>query len=237
MPRFSTMLLLVCVSQALAKLVRLPFRRMVHEPELSELSLHSAAQLSHSEGTSQVELENLRRNLIYVGEVQVGTPGQTLLLIFDTGSANLWVPTPSAAKLGHHRSFNTSQSTTYQSLDASFKGQYGQGLATGHFCRDRIAVGDFVLPNFTFSVVDDTSKWRGYATAPYDGILGLGFRSLAQDGVPSLMGALNESGQLEEPVFGFFLGNDKPGELVLGGVDNEHYRGDFHFVDVAREGF
>lgn len=43
---------------------------------------------------------------------------------------------------------------------------------------------------------------------------------------------LAKTGQLEEPVFGFYLGDGTSGELVLGGVNREHVDGDFHFVDL-----
>jgi len=37
----------------------------------------------------------------------------------------------------------------------------------------------------------------------------------------------------ERPVFGFYLGNNTPGELVLGGVDPDHVVGDFTWVNVT----
>jgi len=91
-----------------------------------------------------------------------------------------------------------------------------------------------VLPNFTFAVADNTTGMNG----PYDGILGLGFRTISTGGVPTVFGALVESGQLAEPVFGFFLGsNEQAGQLVLGGVDPDHFVGDFHYVNLSHASY
>merc|ERR1712039_387347 len=74
---------------------------------------------------------------------------------------------------------------------------------------------------------------RGWRKMPFDGILGLGFPELALGDGPPVMQALVESGQLEEPVFGFYLGDSGPGELVLGGVDPNHFVGDFTWANVT----
>ena len=46
-----------------------------------------------------------------------------------------------------------------------------------------------------------------------------------------------KSGQLPEPVFAFYLGNQHPGELVFGGVDPKHYTGSFSFVPLSSESY
>merc|ERR1740121_2001603 len=76
------------------------------------------------------------------------------------------------------------------------------------------------LPNFTFATVDNTSALPGYVTDKYDGILGLGFRSISVGGLPTVFGALAEAGQ-----------------LVLGGVDQDHFVGSFHWVDLAHASY
>merc|ERR1712129_619665 len=76
-----------------------------------------------------------------------------------------------------------------------------------------------------------------YEHSSFDGILGLGFQSISKGGVPTVFGALNASGQLDELVFGFYLGSSQEGELVVGGVDPAHYVGSFHFVDLVRAGY
>lgn len=47
------------------------------------------------------------------------------------------------------------------------------------------------------------------------------------------MQALMTSRKLKKPVFGFYLGDHEDGQLVLGGVDDRHYEGQFHFMPVV----
>jgi len=42
---------------------------------------------------------------------------------------------------------------------------------------------------------------------------------------------------LDEPVFGFYLGDNEEGQLVIGGVDAQHYTGNFSFLPVVSPGF
>jgi len=192
--------------------------------------LAAAAQNTAAATSEDIPLDNFH-NMMYHGEIQVGTPSQTLSVIFDTGSSNLWLP--SGTPMGTHRAFDASKSLSYDGTDELFSIRYGGGSVTGHFCTDHVSLGDLLLPNFTFATVDDTSGLKDYVGAPFDGILGLAFRSMSQGGVPTVMSALAESGQLSEPVFGFSLSDDEAGQLVLGGVDPDHFVGSFHWVPVS----
>merc|ERR1719158_2199088 len=89
------------------------------------------------------------------------------------------------------------------------------------------------LESFTMAEVNPWFLW-GYLFAKFDGILGMGFDSISVGGVPTVMSALVENKMLDEPVFAFYLGDNRPGELVLGGVDEAHYTGDFHYVPLSK---
>jgi len=76
-----------------------------------------------------------------------------------------------------------------------------------------------------------------YRLAKFDGILGMGWDSIVVGGAVAPFTALVDSGKLDDPVFAFYLTAGKPGELVLGGVDDSHYTGDFTYVPLIAENY
>ena len=177
------------------------------------------------------------QNAQYYGEISVGTPGQKEMVIFDTGSANLWVPNTKPF-LSQKNIYDHSKSSTYKKNGTTFAIQYGSGPVSGVFSADTVTIGDLKLQDYTFAEVDKTSGLGlGYRLGKFDGILGLGWDSISVGHVPTPMNALVQSGQLPEPVFAFYLGNKQPGELVFGGVDPKHYTGSFSFVPLSSESY
>ncbi|CAE8630172.1 unnamed protein product [Polarella glacialis] len=230
----------------LPPVMRMPLKRQKMERldlhhSISMSALNSAMGGQESLGRADVVLEN-KYNAEYFGEIEVGTPGQALSVVFDTGSANLWVPDHlalSAQGLSGHRAFSPTLSSTYRESRTIFNIQYGSGPVSGVYCSDAVSIGGLKLTDFTFANVDNVSGLGALYTddATFDGILGLGFGSIAEGGIPTVMQALWDSKQLAEPVFGFFLGDVEQGELVFGGVDPQHYTGNFSWVPVSRVGF
>jgi len=187
---------------------------------------------------SKINLHNVE-NIQYSGEIEVGSPGQKIRVIFDTGSSNLWVPSATMLRLEGlditHTGFKGYESQTFKLNGTDFNIMYGSGPVAGLLVSDVVTIGKLVLHNFTFAEVIQTSGLGDLYRSSYssfDGILGLGFGALSVDGVPTVMQALNASGQLKELVFGFYHGTDEEGQLVLGGVDPQHYIGNFSFVPV-----
>jgi len=181
-------------------------------------------------------------NMEYYGEIQVGTPGQKEIVMFDTGSSNLWVPNTQPS-FGGKNIYSPEKSSTYKPNGTVFKIGYASGPVSGTFCADDVTIGSLHLSNFTFAEVNDTTGLGTmYWAAKFDGVLGLGWGSISTGGVPTVMEALVASGQLEEPVFGFFLGNhaygaENGGELEIGGVDPKHYKGSFTYVPLSHESY
>ncbi|CAK0841191.1 unnamed protein product [Prorocentrum cordatum] len=228
------------VPAAGAELARFPLQRREFDFQERIESIHlSASRMEAKYGavqgtTSDVVIQDYQ-NAEYYGDITVGTPGQTESVIFDTGSSNLWVP-QTKPWFSSHKVYSHDKSSTYKKNGTVFKIQYGSGPVSGYYSSDTVSIGNLQLKDYTFAEVTDTSGLGlAYRLGKFDGILGLGWDSISVGGVPTPMRALVESGQLAEPVFAFYLGNNQPGELVFGGVDPRHYTGDFTFVPLSSE--
>jgi len=171
------------------------------------------------------------QNAQYYGEIALGTPAQTFVVIFDTGSSNLWVPN---VKFGHHNVYHHESSSSYHSNGTIFEIMYGSGPVSGFLSKDVVAVGGLTVQNQFFAEINVT-KGLGlaYRMGKFDGIFGLAFDSISVDHLKTPFHRLIQQGQLDEPVFAFYLGNNHPGELTLGGIDPKHYRGNLTFVSVS----
>ncbi|KAM5209521.1 napsin-A isoform 2-T2 [Hipposideros larvatus] len=90
------------------------------------------------------------------------------------------------------------------------------------------------------SVIFGEALWEpilDFTFAHFDGILGLGFPSLAVEGVQPPLDTMVDQGLLDKPVFSFYLSRDPEvvdgGELVLGGSDPAHYIPPLTYVPVT----
>eukprot|EP00933_Yihiella_yeosuensis_P062075 TRINITY_DN649_c1_g1_i1.p1 TRINITY_DN649_c1_g1~~TRINITY_DN649_c1_g1_i1.p1 ORF type:complete len:390 (-),score=81.56 TRINITY_DN649_c1_g1_i1:479-1648(-) len=228
-----------------ADIFRLPLKkREVSYRDFADTSDLNFGDLSgfgfEDAGSTTITLQNVL-NAQYFGDIEVGTPGQKVSVVFDTGSSNLWVPEAlslSKNGLDAKKGYAALQSSTYKPDGSRFHLMYGSGPVAGTYVTDDVRIGSLELKNFKFAEARDISGLgRLYKRSNFDGILGLGFQSLAAGNAAGIMAALNATNQLKEPVFGFFLGDNEQGELIIGGVDPQHYTGNFSFVPISREGY
>jgi len=176
------------------------------------------------------------QNSQYYGEIAIGTPGQKFNVIFDTGSADLWVASSNCdSSCGSHAEYDSSKSSTYVANGAPFNITYGSGPVGGYQSIDNTNVGGLVVKSQTFAEVTNAAGLgAAYKLGKFDGILGLAFPVLSVMKVPTVFENLYTQKLIPENQFAFYLGNsDKDaGELVLGGSDPAHYSGSLTWVPL-----
>ncbi|XP_048203744.1 gastricsin [Perognathus longimembris pacificus] len=178
-------------------------------------------------------------NAAYFGEISIGTPPQNFLVLFDTGSSNLWVPSiycQSEACTTHPR-FNPSQSSTYTTSGQTFSLQYGTGSLTGFFGYDTMTVQNIQVPNQEFGLSENEPGYT-FVYAKFDGIMGLAYPGLAAGGATTALQGMLQEGALSNPLFSVYLGSKEGsdgGAVIFGGVDESLYTGDIYWAPVTRE--
>nr|XP_026653046.1 cathepsin E isoform X2 [Zonotrichia albicollis] len=80
-----------------------------------------------------------------------------------------------------------------------------------------------------------------FVLAHFDGVLGLGYPSLAVGNALPVFDSIMNQQLVEEPVFSFYLkrgdDTDNGGELILGGIDHSLYKGSIHWVPVTEKSY
>ncbi|CAH2221080.1 gastricsin-like [Pelobates cultripes] len=181
-----------------------------------------------------------RLKMSYYGEISIGTPPQNFLVLFDTGSSNLWVASTycQSQACTNHPLFNPSQSSTYTSNQQQFSLQYGTGSLTGILGYDTVTIQNVAITQQEFGL-SVNEPGTNFVYAQFDGILGLAYPSIAVGGATTVMQGMLQQNLLNQPVFAFYLsgqGNTQNGgEVAFGGVDQNYYSGQITWTPVTSE--
>nr|AUF83010.1 pepsinogen C [Alligator sinensis] len=180
-------------------------------------------------------------DMSYYGEISIGTPPQNFLVLFDTGSSNLWVPSVycQSEACTNHPLFNPANSSTYSTQDQSFSLQYGTGSLTGIFGYDTVTIQNVAISDQEFGL-SETEPGTNFVYAQFDGILGLAYPAISSGGATTVMQGLIQQNLLDAPLFSFYLSSQdgsQGGELVFGGVDSNLYTGQIIWTPVTQEAY
>lgn len=185
-------------------------------------------------------------NAQYYTDISLGTPEQNFKVILDTGSSNLWVPSVKCGSLSCflHPKYDSSASSTSKPNGTDFAIQYGTGSVSGYISNDILKIGELEISGQDFG--EATSEpGLTFAFAKFDGILGLGYDTIAVDHVvPPIYNAINQ-GSLKKPLFSFYMGNNTNGDedtvtggvATFGGIDKDHYEGDITWLPIRRKAY
>lgn len=241
LPASSNALLRIGLKKRRLDLHSINAARMTRE-EKSREGIVGMPHYLHNSDEDIVTLKNYL-DAQYFGEIGIGTPPQNFTVIFDTGSSNLWVPSSkcyfSIACYFHSR-YRSSWSSTYKKNGKSCEINYGSGSVAGFFSQDNVEVGDLTVKDQVFMEATREGSLT-FVLAKFDGILGLGFQEISVGDAVPVWYNMVQQGLVKEEVFSFWLNRDpdakEGGEIVFGGVDRKHFKGNHTYAPVTEKGY
>lgn len=178
---------------------------------LQMLARVHAHLLLNKAGPTPILLHN-HQNTQYVGSMQVGTPGQTLMSIFDTGSGTFWVPSAECKAPGctEHSPFDGSRSKTFAEDPEKdhFAIKYGSGEVKGKVIIDNIQVAGLTLPKARIGVVT-REEGSAFENAAFSALVGMAYPSLARAGMTPVFDQMMQNKLMKHNRFTFFM-SDQP---------------------------
>lgn len=167
-------------------------------------------------------------NTQYYGTIHIGVPPQTFQVVFDTGSANLWVPGadclgcetrpayfPNISRSVNNHSFYFGLHTT------PVKIQYGSGPVEGVLSQDHVSLGvdtpePILIRNQDFLQLTKNGFGTSYQQGHFDGIVGLGLPGILAGHSTTLLESLVQQQRVANPVFQVSIGNKDDDYIQFG---------------------
>jgi len=198
------------------------------------------ASIDADKARHDVPIENFL-NAQYFSTIALGSPEQEFKVIMDTGSSNLWVPSTKCGSIACylHQKFDSSASSSYKANGSEFEIRYGSGEVKGFISQDTLKIGDLKVTKQLFGEVTE-EPGLAFAFGRFDGILGLGYDTIAVNHIPPPFYNMIDQGLLDEPVFAFYLGDTNAGEeseATFGGIDKSHYTGKLTMLPLRRKAY
>ncbi|ORY90691.1 aspartic peptidase domain-containing protein [Leucosporidium creatinivorum] len=181
----------------------------------------SAAAASPAPTTGSTSLTDYWSGSLWAGALTIGTPPKSFLIDFDTGSADLWVPSSactSAACAPHTKYDPSASSTSFAMTNKTLSITYGDGSSTtGPVYTDVVTLGGLTATGQTLGAATGlSSDWQD---DPMDGLMGMGYKSLSQMRANPFFQTLVAQNKVSSPQFSFKL-TQSASELYLGGMNS-----------------
>ncbi|KAL1845023.1 hypothetical protein VTK73DRAFT_1316 [Phialemonium thermophilum] len=199
--------------------LRMPVSR--HSANTSHLTANlterSITELAKRWGREHVNA--LASGVVYVMDLSIGTPPQTVQVVIDTGAYQVWVNQSVT-------SYYPSASQTASYIGPNMTLQYGTGALYGQMWSDTVQIAMFQVPTVRFLVAL-------FTTIIYPGILGLAYTPPTSP-FTGLISAMVQMKYINAPIFSLGLGSldNDYGEVIFGGVNRARFADQLEPLDI-----
>ncbi|KAK6909283.1 hypothetical protein I204_01425 [Kwoniella mangroviensis CBS 8886] len=157
--------------------------------------------------------------IAYTIDVLIGENKNSVPVLVDTGSADLWV---SANPCGNCTKANMVDTKVQTSDGCTLESKkYGSGAVHGCLVKTDVAIGQYSLSDYPLLAARDV---EGFDGSYMSGILGLAMRQNSIDNQATPIDLMLSAGMITSPEIGFYLTREGDGSEVVFG--NAHYSPD-----------
>ncbi|KAL4453961.1 hypothetical protein ABPG74_003844 [Tetrahymena malaccensis] len=198
----------------------------------------SSTSSSSKTSTHTVKLYNFK-NVQYTGDLAIGSSDNVFSVIYDTGSANIWMNSIHCNDPGcvSHKQYDFHQSKNYKSVGLSLDVQFGTGELIGEMATDTVYFGDIEIKDQTFVEIHE-QRGDVFAQSKFDGIVGLAFPSMAAYNKNPLFDSLMEQKKISKNIFSFYMSphdGRTDSEISIGGANPLRYSGEIKYHKVKKD--
>lgn len=178
----------------------------------------------------QSDIQNAQYAALYLMNITVGTPPQSMNVQIDTGSDELWVPYSKSDRCTQHKElcsegvFDPAKSSTYKTRSkGTFDISYGdQTHIQGDYAVDAVGVGGQAVKGMTMGVAKSAYVPDGIDKLPFQGILGIGPKTskIGEKTAPHMLDMMKEQGLIDTRAYSLYL-NDLGASTLPILTDNE----------------
>ncbi|CAM1501766.1 Fc.00g037500.m01.CDS01 [Cosmosporella sp. VM-42] len=198
----------------------------------SKVKLSSALSITKRSSLTLEAFNNITGGGYYA-EFQVGTPGQKLGFLLDTGSSDTWVNSKDS-DLCSSTSLQTQNGFCMTTFDPDASKTFDEVDRNGFditYLDGRNIQGDYFNDTVTIDGKAILNQQLGLATQSVrpTGIMGLGFKSnvAARVEYPTVLDNMVSQGFVDTPAFSLYLNdlNAESGNILFGGIDTAKFNG------------
>lgn len=178
-----------------------------------------------------------RRKNFYTTELKIGSKKKKVKVIVDTGSSDLWVPSPETkcldgSKCRSEGTYSLDKSKTAKKLNDEFNIEYADDTTvSGTYVEDTVRIGKKTVSNQRFVVADKSSAKMG--------VLGIGLKDDEEtkdnSTYDNFVYNLKKQGIIGKAGYSLYLPDKekKSGQILFGGIDEDKYSGNLTKFKVS----